>query len=75
MSFTRREIAKLWAYYTSLFVELNAESKCSGEISKFCMCDPYDVFHMLLKIEKLYNKIIFFIYTKLIFLRSSLYPL
>ena len=32
-----------------LFVELNAVSKCKGENFRFCMCDPYDVFSMLLK--------------------------
>ena len=43
-------------YYTLLFTTLNAESKCLSENFKFCMCDPYDVFNMLLKIEKLIIK-------------------
>ena len=42
----------LWAYCTSLFEELNAESKCLSENFKLCMCDHYDVFNMLPKIEQ-----------------------
>ena len=44
--------AVLWAYYTSLFAELTAESKHLSENFKFCMCDPKDV------IKKMYNNIL-----------------
>ena len=64
MSATRRKIAILLAYYTPLFEELNAKSKYLGENLKICLCDPKCVLDMLLKIDKIDTKMIFFIDTK-----------
>ena len=49
MMSTRTNIALLQAYYTTLFAEMNAVSKCKGGNFKFCMCDTYDVFNTVLK--------------------------
>ena len=46
-------------YYTLLFTALNAEPKCLVENFKFCMCDPYDIFNILIKIEKFITKFFF----------------
>ena len=62
MSSTRIKIAILQANYTSLFLELNAESKCVGENFKFWKCEPDDIFNLLLKMEKYATKSYFFLY-------------
>ena len=49
MPSTRRKIAILYADYILSFAVLTAKSKGLGENFKFCMCDPNDVFNMLLK--------------------------
>ena len=49
MPYTRGKIAilHLLSYYTSLFAELKAETKCLGDNLKFCMCHPYGVYYLI----------------------------